>query len=109
MSPEKQRIAIAEMNGFVRDEICECWEKDGVNYFADGSHLFRQIPDYLNDLNHAHQMERDASYHTGDYCRILMQVTSGGSLENMTQYNLLHATATQRCEAFLKTVGRWEP
>jgi hypothetical protein len=105
MTPEAQRIAIAEACG---------WRDIKPNKFGrlKGSPrpwaYNQSVPDYLNDLNAMHEVERSADYHVGDYCRFLQLVTSGGNVENMTNYNLLHASASQRAEAFLKTLGKWE-
>ena len=78
MSPEAQRIAIAE--------AC-----------APGSSV---MPDYLNDLNAMHEAEKVLTDHTG-YCMNLQIATGGLPL----RFNLVFSTAAQRAEAFLRTLN----
>ena len=87
MNPEQQRIAIAEACGWktgYRDP--EAWHP---------------LPDFLNDLNAMHEVENE--------------VLTTAQMTTMSQY--LHrrlgvlwgfATASQRAEAFLRTIGKWE-
>jgi hypothetical protein len=71
MSPEKQRIAIAEAQGIsdciVREqehvniegrEVC-FWEELGG--YKDGKYY--RIPDYTNDLNAMHELEKSIKEH----------------------------------------------
>ena len=86
MTPEEQRVAIAEACGWktgYRDP--EAWHP---------------LPDYLNDLNAMHEAEK---------------VLTTAQTTTMSQY--LHrrlgmlwgfATASQRAEAFLYTIGKWK-
>jgi hypothetical protein len=92
MKPEQQRIAIAEACGW------KCSE-----YSHELGQLVAQfIPDYLNDLNAMHQAEEVLfnQFNTiGEaYWRNLSHV----------EPHPIYATAAQRAEAFLKTVGKWE-
>lgn len=91
MTPEQQRIAIAEACGWWISESLSIWQhktKDGAP------------PDYLNDLNAMHEAEK---------------VLTTAQATTMSQY--LHrrlgmlwgfATASQRAEAFLRTMGKWK-
>lgn len=125
MEKTKQKIAIAQSIGWewitestqgryqgIRPEntkrYCN-WTRHAPAIDVEDGREWHWIPDYLNCLDAMNEVEEVAQYHVGDYCRMLAQVTSMGSVENMTQYNLLHASAAQRAEAFLKTVGRWDP
>ena len=101
MSPEAQRIAIAEACG---------WKAhvDGLGYYQ-GVHPAlmggRAIPDYLNDLN----AMRDAEMvlepdQITDYLEWL-GMCSGDDAHQVWAY--VHATAAQRAEAFLLTIGKW--
>ena len=99
MKPEKQRIAIAEACGF------KCSE------YSDelGQLVAEFTPDYLNDLNAMHQAEmvlsRGEHYNQtggfGLYVQNLDFVRCG-------RKHLIEATAAERAEAFLRTVGKWE-
>ena len=94
MTPEAQRIAIAEACGFAKDwdfkraQPCRGW-------------CVTSLPDYLNDLNAMHEAEgelnRGSGYHeTGGYGLYLVALDHDVS-----------ATAAQRAEAFLRTIGKW--
>ena len=88
MNPEQQRIAIAEACGWktgYRDP--EAWHP---------------LPDFLHDLNAMHEAEKVLTSE---------QVTSYVySLESMNDLwsTPAFATAAQRAEAFLRTIGKWE-
>ena len=88
MTPEQQRIAIAEACGWktgYRDP--EAWHP---------------LPDYLNDLNAMHEAEGILTNEQIEvYCSFLQK----------PQWGIwwgIHATAAQRAEAFLRTIGKWE-
>ena len=93
MTPEQQRIAIAEACG------------------EDNDSIYRDlIPDYLNDLNAMHEAENVLKQRWSNYCEKLLEIVEPEprSLEVCHYWNLLHATASQRAEAFLRTIGKWE-
>lgn len=96
MTPEKQRITIAEACG---------WQYVNFNYILQG--VWQNVgsfPDYLNDLNACHEMEKllvDA-FERRKYYQTLDEITGD-------QWATIVATAAQRCEAFLKTVNLWKP
>lgn len=60
-----------------------------------------RLPDYCNDLNAMHEAESSEAIRRNlfDYCMTLQNIT-GGEL-------FFHATAGQRAEAFLRTLGKW--
>lgn len=104
MTPEKIQIAMAE--------VCE-WKR---TEWADVDVL----PDYPNDLNAVHEAEEmltpeqrvNYSYHLS---QLIPQNENCGPFEPggpdlmvYSAFDLIHATALQRCEAFLRTVGKWE-
>jgi hypothetical protein len=110
MTKEQINIAIAEACGFHQEEPWsdgrECWgHKDYPLHVG-----FEKIPDYCNDLNAMHEAENhlpsdkkeDYWYQLYENCRrsVFSRVEDN--------YKMLHATASQRAEAFLKTIGRWE-
>jgi hypothetical protein len=112
MTPEAQRIAIAEACGYRRKEPnWNRWLKPDGQYEAYG---IAGLPNYLSDLNAMHEAEKIL---TTDEQRIsfmqnLRNVTSGHA-KNFDYYNIvevwnmLSATAPQRAEAFLRTLGKW--
>lgn len=85
MSPEKQRIAIARACGWV---------------FIPSQAV---LPDYLGDLN-AIQSEWDSLGWEEKNAMVehLKEIVKDASCE------VYFATAAQRAEAFLKTLGLWE-
>ena len=91
MTPEQQRIAIAEACSEDNDSIVR-----GL------------IPDYPFDLNAMHEAEKiiprqlfHVDYWQKGYGRF-QQILSSLTI---TPYS---ATAAQRAEAFLRTIGKWE-
>jgi hypothetical protein len=98
MTPEQQRIAIAEACGWT--EISD-WGAGGINGKHPTEPWVEVIPDYLNDLNAMHEAEgtlnKESGYHeTGGYGLYLVALDHDVS-----------ATAAQRAEAFLRTIGKW--
>jgi hypothetical protein len=95
MAPEQQRIAIAEACGIVsRDQ----WGP----LYKTALGVVRVCPNYLNDLNAMHEAEKVLTSE---------QVTSYVySLESMNERwsTPAFATASQRAEAFLRTIGKWK-
>lgn len=106
MNKEKQRIKIAEACGwtYIFD-----WGAAGMNGKHPSEPLVEIIPDYLNDLNAMHEAEKMLTEHQWDeYERVLRLVCDGCSYYEGAGKELLHATAAQRAEAFLKTIDKWE-
>lgn len=121
MTPEAQRIAIAEVLGwrYVTDEeffnklyapgstppIGHCCGKHvGKAEAFRGSFYWHPeivdvVPDYLNDLNACHEMEK-----------VLTPKQKLAYLKYLTDLDHFgrFATAAQRCEAFLRTLGLWK-
>ena len=107
MSPEKQRVAIAEACGWKRGES-ECWWKNGFwAMFND------DLPDYLNDLNAMHEAEKvlNGVRRAVFEFALLHEVLKRPEPFNYDRGDIMAvitATAAQRAEAFLRTVGKWE-
>jgi hypothetical protein len=122
MTPEKQRIAIAEACGWkhikhtnqedvdIESRSITYWSGlTGVppKFIHDQNRII--IPDYLYDLNAMHAAEKeltDMQWHR--YLQGLASVVreKGQAEIRISQY--VHATAQQRAEAFLRTLGLWE-
>ena len=92
MNPEQQRIAIAEACGWLKVH----------------GHSVAGIPDYLNDLNAMHDAE--------ETLQESQRVTYSNELYDLAvehqlktgKWSYLSMTASQRAEAFLRTIGKWE-
>lgn len=127
MTDEEMRIAIAEACGWTQqtcanDTRIEWWFPPGCN--RDYVRAQEYPPDYPNDLNACHEMEKVIL--TGNDWRVRLERYSNQLMTTMhatdfgridvafkrdavgRRYFTVHATARQRCEAFLRTIGQWE-
>lgn len=111
MTPEEQCIAIAEACGwtYLKTELGTYWWNDELNKTLppddDG---FRPCPDYLNDLNAMHEAETVMTdQQRTSYLDKLYEVCNPHSMLN-DDWNLTCATACQRAEAFIRTIGKWK-
>lgn len=119
MNTEKQRIAIAEARGMIGPfENSEEWFENGD---SDGCMIVlrdatgKRVPDYLNDLNAMHEAEEVL---LGDQRIIFLDELldvlgiklgpGGWDMDLYSVYLMTRATAEQRAEAFLRTIGKWE-
>ena len=101
MTPEAQRIAIAEARG-MQIVACTCCANP-FKSLANGKH----IPDHLNDLNAMHEAVKSLPQNIKPrYFAHLCTIVSGAiSLHGYSEAT--EATAAQRAEAFLRTIGKW--
>ncbi len=120
MNAQEQKIAIAEACGWKKEgrfkdrerwispdfkKVCTVW-KDGQL----GGELF---PDYLNDLNAMHEAEKVFSpqrcvagvYSSANWERYYATLCRNAERDGTS---VAHATAPQRAEAFLRTLGLWK-
>ena len=103
MTPEQQRIAIAV--------ACGKWHSGWPHEYMNQADRLRHIPDYLNDLNDMHEAEKVLTDEQDlEYSEALEQVVEGRFVTNNAEdmRRLRSATASQRAEAFLRTIGKWE-
>jgi hypothetical protein len=84
MTPDQQRIAIATACGWTDTQI------------IDGKYGQTDVPDYIGDLNACHEMEKALIRH-GDW-----------AVCDYDQRRKWNATAAQKAEAFLRTLGLWQ-
>jgi hypothetical protein len=109
MTPEKQRIAIAQACGWTNVKH----EGITVGIWSDNG----WIPQYLKDLNAMHKAEK-VLWDTGKAMEFTNQLVGivcsarGFRWDKGTSDDhlmcLSHATAAERAEAFLRTIGKWE-
>lgn len=106
MTPEQQLIAIAEACGY-RQYHQKGGDGAWEGYTPDGKFFFLEdLPDYLNDLNAMHEAEKVLTLkRVSDYKEHLKRLTLEN--HNNAQGFVFHATAAQRAEAFLRTIGKW--
>lgn len=102
MKPEEQRIVIAKVCGWIFKPQEFGWsftKLDPKSYwlkYREGSE--EPFPDYLNDLNAMHEAEKFVKNVWGKYVKTLNSFTDPAC-----------ATATQRAEAFLRTLNLYTP
>lgn len=138
MSPEAQRIAIAESVGWEPSGKTGIWYhvKLGFRTMQESAVHKKRIemglgdansmmPDYLNDLNAMHEVEAMAKNWSADkyaeyvkHIEDMMPTVCLLPLHPDPKYQkndlfadifaLVHATAAQRAEAYLRTIGKWK-
>lgn len=108
MTPEAQRIAIAEACpgltfGVITDKDPEIW------VWPSG----RVTSDPLSDLNAMHEAEKVlvTTDYQNRYQAHIAEICYGDEFRknNQVVFNQLTATAAQRAEAFLRTLNLWQP
>ena len=117
MTPERINTVIAEWCGWRLTGKLR-----GIQYglqpgdTSDGN-AHQRIPDYHSDLNAIHEVEKRLilTYHrvnvpvsaatneANRYSKYLREIC-----ERDGDNHTIHATAPQRCEALLRTIGKWE-
>jgi hypothetical protein len=123
MTPEEQRIAIAEACGWAQCIFVESirltkgfpppGNPPAYGTYENG---MAQIPNYLNDLNAMQKAEGYFTAASDQMCYALtllnvigLQVKSENDDLNVDYcWHACTATATQRAEAFLKTLNLWK-
>lgn len=104
MKPEAQRIAIAEWCGWQRGTPRYNYSQIVNARFEGVEHL----PNFCGDLNLMHDVEkRLPNPEQSQYRLILTEVCTHYRLADWQGY-AISATAAQRAEAFLKTLGLWK-
>jgi hypothetical protein len=116
VSPEAQRIAIAEACGWKPSPHCPAYGNPPWGVPPTPRHPSRpweELPDYLTDLNAMAEAEKHLlKVHAQPYIRNLARIAAQEHLENddcIHQFRYVTATATQRAEAFLRTLNLWTP
>jgi hypothetical protein len=117
VSPEAQRIAIAEACGWtytratLLEKPLEFWTKpDAPHGYSDGS----SPPNYPADLNAMHEAVEARINYTNVlnyHCDLLEVVVRTRQLDASRKWPFsicINATAAQRAEAFLRTLNLWK-
>lgn len=111
MTPEQQRITLAEWDGYTGCKNVKCAYRK-AQHLHKGDWVFfpepystMRYPDYLNDLNAVHELEKKLTEQQGgDYDMHLWLIIK----RDKTRPASWHATAAQRCEALLRTNDLWK-
>ena len=118
MTPEQQRIAIAEFCGWGYRRALNTgtfawfsptgsretfWFWDSPTPCPDG------LPNYLNDLNAMHEAEEELDKFQGRHFQErLFKLVNHSDTLHCLNFLAIHATAAQRAEALLRTIGKWK-
>lgn len=116
MTPEAQRIAIAEACGWRHSGktlLGHPEEKRATapGWIGPGSLYRNYLPDYLIDLNAMHGAEKVLTNVdvAAEYSRQLIAIYSVlHPSRPFIETFYWHATAAQRAEALLRTIGKWD-
>jgi hypothetical protein len=113
MSDNEKRIKIAEKCGWKR--IPSLYFLDQIVWQSPGGLVNRQdeilsCPNYLNDLNAMHEAEEVLTFdesrrYAQNLYNITAKQTDGKILSASGAWLMLTATARQRADAFLRTIG----
>lgn len=108
MSDREINIAIAEACGWKDLEI-EDFSEYGVPVFmlmgSNNTGTRLAPPDYCNDLNAMHEAEKVLLSEFGNLAPYNKHLAYATCASGEPRY---HATARQRAEAFLRTIGKWK-
>ena len=94
MTDEQINAAIAEACGWTKEDGVYVWTSNGIDC------TYYELWDWANDLNAMYLAEAILS--EDQLCRMAREIE-----RNDTQW-YFRATARQRAEAFLRTLGKWE-
>ena len=111
MSPEKQRIAIAMACGWtdIRRQRLYAGDQDLYGTKLKGAEKHRnRLPDYLTDLNAMHEAEKVLTEKGVNEWWSYVAFINRHNPRPFGTETAVHATAAQRSEAFLRTLGFWE-
>jgi hypothetical protein len=101
MSDDEINAAMAEAMGWRKEDGVYMWTANGIDCTCN------KLWDWANDLNAMHLAEKvlaprswnNFSENWWNYSKNLACISDGRSI---------HATARERAEAFLRTLGKWE-
>jgi hypothetical protein len=135
MTPEEQRIAIAEACGWkwyrrpatgvwaakpmrtlyhpqiAPEYVATLQPADMTERECNPVFIWREglIPDYLNDLNAMHEAEKTLDGMAAwRFTQVLWTVIQPDKFANYELERVVMANASQRAEAFLRTIGKWK-
>lgn len=113
MKAEAQRIAIAEACGWTHIVAGPGFAEDPPRKWPRGESPLGprlELPDYLISLDAMHDAEKVlARALIPEWERHIRQITQRDAEEGTGLYErIIRATAPQRAEAFLKTIGKWQ-
>lgn len=112
MKIEEQRIEIAKFCGWTNVTVYA--DENQIDGFmpAPNTRFWQVVPNYTDDLNAIHEAEKkiiNTSTWDGYYRWLVCVMDEDSESDNGCQSNIMiHASASQRCEALLRTIGKWK-
>lgn len=104
MTPNEINRAIALHLGWI-----PCHKRDCKNHWTNPCGTESNLPDYCGDLNAIHEAEKTLDEEqTFTQIQLLLPPPFCDKPSWRGVAMILQATAAQRAEAFLRTVGKWE-
>lgn len=114
MKAEQQRICIAEACGWVSKPDKYYYDRIAWNHPSIKTDRATQdLPSYLTDLNAMHEAEKvfysdsNQSVRYAEFLLDVLQIPHPFIGTARCAFLTNHATAAQRAEAFLRTIGKW--
>lgn len=111
MTNEEINIAIAESLGLIRHPNSD-WKRHGVQiWFEKDGETRCKLPNYAADLNACHEFEKALDEMLAVHIRGVGVCTKAEIYYDMLGGlcdQPVRATARQRCEAYLRTIGKWK-
>jgi len=106
MTPEQQRIAIAEACGI--STKCNCIDWGAMDHLSNcpaHSNQIEKLPNYLNDLNAMHEAEKTLTRRQWENYYLKFKGAHEFSWELIR--TCMKSTAADRAENFLRTLNLW--
>lgn len=112
MTNEEMRVAIAEIFGFCGGEITTIQDDSWCDRCGKkGNNLCHNFPNYPESLDAMHEVFKQVIAPDDALCRKYYLALVKVTLRKGSQFVMLdriEASAHQRCEAFLRTIGEWK-
>ena len=113
MTHNEQRIAIAKVCGWTAEQDSNGWWRARHKLTGNAVELWLSernvwsvgIPDYLGDLNAMHEAEQVLFCDKWKWLAYVNNLNEMPSLQDEWLCVSIHATAPQRAQAFLRTLG----
>jgi hypothetical protein len=113
MNDEEINRSIAEHLGYKRElRPADCRTPNAEFWIHPEGSEASKPPNFCGDLNAMHEAEKAAFGNSSAWAEFAFQLISVLNAYGMSEQDgmtcLLQATARQRAEAFLRTVGKWK-
>jgi len=102
MTNEQINAAVAKASGWSKEEGFYVWHDNGIDRTC------WELWDWCNDLNAMHEAEKVLKGYEQVATYVWHLENRSGDWSTDEHMMATHATARQRSEAFLRTLGKWE-